>query len=487
VAEFKLNSNLLQVAFDQLKLEKDTKYFIKYPSFKEFKTFIRDTLKNAFQNLANWNSVEFLTLCALFQFETEIKELSRSINSETDMYNLFKKNSSDRKPTKGMTIEDIENIKFNLFQIFYFKKQPRLESLLKSEGLNLNESLTPLQWLKLTEKTIPPRGKSYSSDNYSSDDVYDKRKISDKNKNFLLAHSELKEYILFQHYGLDEKKAREGIFPIEMYSLQEALKYLDLSADNLLARCFMDKIGVYCKQSNYIRKKYQVHPVDYETLDISYKYFHVGLERLSDIDTSFGDSPVKRLCYSETIQLKTGDHYLIVPIKPSLAEICQGITSKHICLQPQPQLASLNPPLYFQPLQQISRNDIYFLKSDIDALKDIYHSGRSQGAELSASLLKDLELGVKTREKNKKFAQIAIKKKKLKAKEKWDESLNCALSIARAKPHHHSANGLAMRVVSRLAENKKSIPGELDTFRKKIIQNKSIAKYLKQMKRTETA
>ena len=250
MTEFKLNSNLLQAAFDHLKLEKDIKYFIEHLSFKELKTFLRDTLKNAFQSLAGWNLVEFLTLCALFQFETEIEEFFKSINLETDFKNLFTKdeNLKKYKPTNGMTIEDIENIKFNLFQFFYFKKQPLLESLLKSEGLNSNESLTPLQWLKLTEKTIPPQGKSYSSD------VYSKRKISDYNKNYLLAHSELKEYILFKHYGLDEKKAREGIFPIEVYSLQEALKYLDLSADNLLARCFIDKIGVYCKQSKYIEK-----------------------------------------------------------------------------------------------------------------------------------------------------------------------------------------------------------------------------------------
>jgi hypothetical protein len=445
MSRFGFDRNLLSIAFDHLKLEKGKNYLFgndeAYTShFKEFKFFIRDILRHALQNKTNWRPYEFLDIYMLFEIEIEVNKLHSKVHNDF----LIRKNllyiDHESKPISLMCIENIES---NIHKKLIFSQV--------SENKN-SRILTPLQWLKLIESTIPSQAGSYGAEISVS-------------KESLLIHPELKACILYKHYNLDERKVKEGIFPMEIYSLQEASKHLDLSTDNFLVRCFMDKIGIYCKTSNYIVSNYHTYPINYEALELTYVYPYLGLVRLHTTDDSFGDSPVKRLCYSDAIQVKNGYPYLIVPIRPSLAEICQGVTAKHICLQSG---------------QQISRNDIYFIKSDIDTLKDEYHSGTHQGFELSASLLKNLELGVKTRENNKKFAKIASKTKKLKAKERWDEPLNCALSIARENPSRYFATDLA-----RLVAKKKFLPGEIETLRKKIAQTKSIKKYLRQMQETE--
>ncbi|MES2141471.1 MAG: hypothetical protein V4471_01080 [Pseudomonadota bacterium] len=374
----------------------------------------------------------------------KLREMLVTVNLEKEV-----KNISHRRYSDVEHIYNARKVKANI-HTFFRKKRAILLFLLKTEGLR--GPLTLLEWLKLTEKTIPRQAGSYEA------------KITVSENSFLV-HPKFRERILFHYYKIDIEKAKMGIFPIEIYSLREATKLLYLNEDNFLARCFMDKIGIYCKTSNYRVGNYYAYPINYEALDLSYLYFYVGLERLHATNSSFGDSPVKKLCYSEAIRIKPDCSYLIVPLQPSLAEICRGITVKNIVLRQG---------------HQINRSDIYFLKPDIESLKDKYHPGNSQDFELSTSLLKDIEFAARTREKNKKFAQIASKTKKLKAKERWDEPLNCALSIARENPGRYFASDLA-----RLVAKKKSLPGGTETLRKKISQTKSIKKYLRKMQETE--
>jgi hypothetical protein len=292
-------------------------------------------------------------------------------------------------------------------------------------------------------------------------------------REILKCFSKIKKLIFYHHYKLDARKATRGIFPVEIYSLKEALNFLRYSQNNLLAKCFTNNIGFYCKTSSFeIKKDSNGSFSSLDDTEPSYIYFFEGLERLhkkepirnyfeASIFPLRGDSPTKILCKSEIIHAKLGSSCLVVPVQLSLADICQGITEKSFILKPG---------------QQITPDDVYFLKSDIEELKGKYFAKDDQ-EQLINPTHQDIEIGRKTREKNKKFAQVASKRKKEKANQRWKESLDCALSIARDNPNHYFATDLARSVAKR-----KSIPGKLDTLRKKILKDKDIVKYLRQMK-----
>lgn len=462
MAEFQLNSKLFQVAFEHLKLKQgmDLAKDEVYASYSVgFKNFISSVFDYAFQERPYWELMEFITLCALFEFEVEIDKVYEQIQKLREKILVTVNHEGDAKNISRSFYNDVRTIKTNIHRIFFRKKMPLLLLLLKTEGLR--EPITLLEWLKLTEKTIPRQAGFYEA----------KIKVSE---NSFLIHPKFRSRILLHYYKIDIGKAKMGISPIEIYSLQEATEYLCLNEDNFLTRCFMEKIGVYCKTSKYrVGSYYYRYPINYEEFDLSYVYLHVGLERLHakksifGDSNKFGDSPTKTLCCSEAIRIKPNDSCLVVPLQPSLSDLYKGITAKSIFLRQE---------------QKISRSDIYFLKSDIEKLKDKYHSNNSQIFELNSSIIKDIELAAKSREKNKKSIQNASKAKKLKAKERWDEPLNCALSIARENPGRYSAADLARFVAKK---KKESLPGGVETLRKKIPQIKSIKKYLKQMKETE--
>lgn len=438
-----------------------------------FKHHIRATLHRQLEFIKDkepkWTLHEFLSLYVIFHIDATVSQLKYQISIEGEESKYENKNVYilNLKPSKSFLIKNIDfkPIKIKGVEAYYKNKEILLNFLLQEK--NISKTLTPLNWIKLVADL------SYKL-------FLAKKTMPEILEEELIVPDELRKIILYHHYKLDNKKADKGVFPVEIYSLKEALNFLKDNQDNFLAKCFLDNIGLYCKTSSYEMKKdsnYRYSSYSYFSLDntkLSYIYFFEGLEQLHKkepipyyLDGSIlcrplrGDSPTKILCKSEIIHTKFGSSSLVVPLQLSLADICQGVTEKNFILKPE---------------QQITPDDIYFLKSDIEDLKNKYFAKDDQ-EQLIRPILQDIETRRKIREKNKKFAQVASKRKKEKAKQRWEEPLDCALSIARDDPNHYFATHLARSVAKR-----KSIPGKLDTLRKKILKDKDIVKYLRQMK-----
>lgn len=176
------------------------------------------------------------------------------------------------------------------------------------------------------------------------------------------------ELIRFHHYGIDILIAKRGIFPVSRLGIDEAAKYLGVSINQIIEKCFEEEnIGVYLKEGqfkveNYLTTSSQYFTRNYidEIAKPSYRCHYKGLLRLEKNSKLYPDQTLEKIYKGACIEVPHRDIETFVPLQSSLAELVQGI-SKVIKLRQD---------------QKITINDLILVRNELgDPIKNIPEEG----------------------------------------------------------------------------------------------------------------
>ena len=168
----------------------------------------------------------------------------------------------------------------------------------------------------------------------------------------------LAELIRFQHYKLDPTIAKRGIFPVPRLTIDEAAKYLSISVNQLIEKCFEEEtLGVYLKEGQFKVKKFittssqclfRSYIEKISTLSYPYKY--KGLVRLVKSSELYPDKTLENIHEGSIIQVSPKAEFAIVPLLSSIAECTQGI----------------NQVIDLRKGQKIIISDLIFIGNELD-------------------------------------------------------------------------------------------------------------------------
>ncbi|KTD41853.1 hypothetical protein [Legionella parisiensis] len=180
------------------------------------------------------------------------------------------------------------------------------------------------------------------------------------------------ELIRFHHYGIDILIAKRGIFPVSRLNVDEAAKYLGISVNQIIEKCFEEEnLGVYLKEGQFKVRKFlttnsQCLTRSYidEISMSSYQCRYKGLIRLEKNSKLYPDKTLEKIYEGSCIEVPREDSYTIVPLQSSLAELVQGIS----------QVIELRKG------QKIEIIDLVFIKSELVNYKKTKVTEKKQSA-----------------------------------------------------------------------------------------------------------
>lgn len=176
------------------------------------------------------------------------------------------------------------------------------------------------------------------------------------------------EIIRFHHYGIDSLIAKRGIFPVSRLGIDEAARYLGISINQIIEKCFEEEsLGAYLKKGQFKIRKFlttssQCFTRSYidEISKPSYRCKYKGLVRLEKSSTLYPDNTLEKIYEGSCIDVPHKDSYTIVPLQSSLAELVQGVS----------QVIELRKG------QKITINDLIFVRNELcDHIKNMPEEG----------------------------------------------------------------------------------------------------------------
>lgn len=304
-----------------------------------------DELENALQGSVDyffWTLEHFLSLIAGFSFQPKLFEKRQEI--KPDPYNPTCQIVTQRVLDENDLIKTAQEV-----ILFYSEMFAILTDLAKEKGIS--DEAKPIVWLELAEK-------------YSYD--INKRYVEATKLTFSykLVPKEMKELIRYTYFGLDEKRAKEGIFPVLRYSLKEAAQVLCTNEDNVIAECFKNDFGVYLREGllknggELTVKKYSSSMMVEEinnSADFNYKYFYKGHVRLSKRQAGYpSEVTLEEIYRGGEIRVLSNHDYRLIPLQTSVAEYS----------------SELSLSIDLRRGQKITREDLVFIQDEIHEYKN---------------------------------------------------------------------------------------------------------------------
>ena len=113
----------------------------------------------------------------------------------------------------------------------------------------------------------------------------------------------MKELIRFHHYEIDILVAKRGMFPVSRLCIDEAAKYLGISINQIIEKCFEEEnLGVYLKEGQFKIRKFlttssQCFTRSYidEISKPSYRCKYKGLVRLEKSSNLYPDNTLEKI------------------------------------------------------------------------------------------------------------------------------------------------------------------------------------------------
>lgn len=330
-----------------------------------FKEKVQETLTNSLLK-SKWKLEEFLSLIIACNMAEEFCT-TRNMQPLIDL----NRRAFGEYYTYPLTQWNVCEIKQRLNQ-YYIHASTLLNQI--REKRNISIEALPIEWLELVESIgealfIPSAKKFFyeviwptapEPGTYLSPKTIERIEASKRTPIVTL----MKELIRFHHYGIDILTAKKGIFPVSRLSIDEAARYLGISINQIMEKCFEEEnIGVYLKEGQFKVKPFlttssQCLTRSYidEISKPSYRCKYKGLVRFEKNSKLYPDQTLDKIYEGSCIEVSHRDSYTIVPLQSSLAELVQGI----------------NQVIELRKGQKITINDLIFVQTELcDHIKNM--------------------------------------------------------------------------------------------------------------------
>lgn len=348
-----------------------------------FKEKVREALSNSLLK-PKWKLEEFLTLIIACNMADEF-----CTTHNMQPYIDINRRAFGEYYTYPLTQWNVCEIKQRLSQYYIHAL-----ALLKQRNHNTPIEALPIEWLELVESIgeqlfIPSVEKYFykviwptspEPGTYRPPKTIERIESSKRPPIVTL----MAELIRFYHYGIDILIAKRGIFPVSRLNIDEAAKYLGISTNQIIEKCFEEKtLGVYIKEGQFNIKKFitissQCRSRNYidEISIASYPHHYKGLVRLVKSSELYPDKTVEKIYEGSNIEASQRTEFANVPLQSSTAEYVQGIT-KVIELRRGEKITIGDLILVQSELQQFKDNDAEIAHPLLDTPNQFFRVGNT--------------------------------------------------------------------------------------------------------------